>query len=43
MIILMMESNEMAFHIATRGWGLEIKGHALCVLLEFLKILLFVK
>jgi hypothetical protein len=30
-----MENNEMAFDIAIRGGGLEIKGHALCAMLEF--------
>jgi hypothetical protein len=43
MIVLMMKSNEMAFDIAARGGVLEIKGHALCVVLEFKNCLLFVK
>jgi hypothetical protein len=43
MIILMMESNDMAFDIATKGGGLKIEGHALCVMLEFKNCLLFVK
>jgi hypothetical protein len=34
-MIVCMESNEMAIDIAIEGGGLEIREHALCVMLEF--------
>jgi hypothetical protein len=34
-LMVLIGSNERAFNAATRGGGLEIKEHVLCVLLEF--------
>jgi hypothetical protein len=41
-LIVLIESNERAFDAATAGGGLKIRGHALCVVLEFKIFLLFV-
>jgi len=34
-LIVLIESNEKAFDATIGGGGLEIRGHALCVVLEF--------
>jgi hypothetical protein len=41
-LIVLIKSNERAFDASTKGGGLKIRGHVLCVLLEFKNYLLFV-
>jgi len=41
-LIVLIKSNKRAFDAATGSGGLKIRGHVLCVLLEFYNCLLFV-
>jgi hypothetical protein len=41
-IIVFTESNEKAFDAAIRCGALEIRGHVLCIVLEFKIFLLFI-
>jgi hypothetical protein len=41
-LIVLIKNNEKAFNATTGGGGLKIRGHVLCVLLEFYNYLFFV-